>query len=111
MSLIATCALGLSLLLVAININYSLLALAVHRLREGRWPMALPLGIPALGTLSILLAWWTLPEAHPALGILVPMLLLDTGGPLAWLVAHLLRRRRSAGQRRPAATLTRRTLG
>ena len=111
MSLFATCALGLAILLVAINLNYSLLALVIHRLREGRWPLALPLGVPALGTLCIAVAWWSLPAGHAAHSVLLLLLLLDTGGPLAWLTAYALRRRREGVRRRPLASLTRHPLG
>jgi hypothetical protein len=111
MSLFAACALGLSTVLVAINLNYSLLAMAIHRLREGRWPLALPLGVPALGSLCILLAWWSLPAGHAAHSVLLLLLLLDTGGPLAWAIAYALRRRREAGRRGPLASLTRHPLG
>lgn len=111
MSVFATCALSLSVLLVAINLNYSLLALVVHRLREGRWPLALPLGIPALGTLCIAIAWISLPPSHAAHSLLLLLLLFDTGGPLAWLIALALKRRREEAQRRPATALTRHPLG
>jgi hypothetical protein len=111
MSLFAACALGLALLLVAVNLNYSLLALVVHRLREGRWPLDLPLGIPALGTLLIFAAWWSLPDSHVAHSLLLLLLLIDSGGPLAWLVAHQLRRRRKGQRRRPAGALSGHPLG
>lgn len=110
MSLFATCVLSLSILLVALNLNYSLLALLVHRLREGHWPLALPLGIPALGTLCIILAWWSLPPSHDAHSLLLLLLLLDSGGPLAWLVALALRRHQRRVARQPA-TLQGRTIG
>lgn len=111
MSLFAACALGLSLLVIAINLNYSLLSLLMHRLREGRWPLALPLGIPALGTLCIVVAWLSLPPSHTAHSLLLLLLLFDTGGPLAWLIALALRRRREEARRRPATTLSRHPLG
>ncbi|MCK7593508.1 hypothetical protein [Pseudomarimonas salicorniae] len=99
MSLFASCALGLTILVVALNLNYSALSLLVQRLREGRWPMALPLGIPALGSISALAASLGLPAGHPAQGALVLLFLIDTGGPLAWLVSRILRRRREGARR------------
>lgn len=111
MSLFAICALSLSILLVAINLNYSLLALFVHRLREGHWPITLPLGIPALGLLCIALAWWSLPTSHAAHSLLLLLALLDTGGPLAWLIALLLRRRQAARRGPGRARLSERPLG
>lgn len=106
MSPFAVCALGLSILVVTINLHYSLLAMLIHRLREGCWPTLLPLGIPLLGAFAIFAAWWSLPPSHAAHSLLLVLLLLDSGGPLAWLIALLQRRRRRG--RTPAARLARR---
>lgn len=93
MSAATACALGIALLVVAINLNYSLLSAAIYRLREQHWPSRLPLGIPLLGTLAVVVAWLGMPEGHGLRSLLLVLALIDTGGPLAWLVARLLHRR------------------
>ncbi len=97
MSMAAVCMLGLALLLVAVNLNYSLLAMALHRLREGHWPLRLPTGIPLLATLATLLAFHQA-DGVMAVELLVVLLLADSGGPVWWLAATLRRWR----SRRPA---------
>jgi hypothetical protein len=119
MNAATACALGIALLVVAINLNYSLLSAAIYRLREQHWPSRLPLGIPLLGSLAVLVAWLGLPEGHGLRSLLLVLALIDTGGPLAWLVARLLHRRpshqpaaaASAPLPTPAARLRDRTLG
>ena len=119
MNAATACALGIALLVVAINLNYSLLSAAVYRLREQRWPARLPLGIPLLGTLAVAVAWLGMPEGHGLRSLLLVLALIDTGGPLAWLVARLLHRRphpsaakaASATLPTPTARLRDRTLG
>ncbi|GIX36055.1 MAG: hypothetical protein KatS3mg126_1834 [Lysobacteraceae bacterium] len=97
MSLLGACLLVLGGLLVVANLAWSALAVTAHRLREGRLPDRLPLGIPLLGTACLLLGWTTCPLPAP-LGLGVALLaLLDSGGPLALLADALLYRRRTAG--------------
>lgn len=104
MSAATACALGIALLVVAINLNYSLLSAAIYRLREQHWPSRLPLGIPLLGTLAVTVAWLGMPEGHGLRSLLLVLALIDTGGPLAWLVARLLRRRPTVGASTSAPT-------
>lgn len=80
-----------ALLLVAANLAYSLLSLACHRLRERRYPARLPLGIPLLGSaLALVAAAWTVATGGQAW--VAWLILLDTGGPIGWIVALLWRR-------------------
>lgn len=119
MTAATACALGIALLVVAINVHYSLLSAVIYRLREQRWPARLPLGIPLLGTLAVAVAWLGMPEGHGLRTLLLVLALLDTGGPLAWLVARLLHRRRrpraalpvASALPAPTARLRDRTLG
>lgn len=96
MSMAAVCLLSLALLLVAVNLNYSLLAMALHRLREGAWPLRLPTGIPLLASLVTLLAYQQA-EGAMAVELLVVLLLADSGGPVWWLAARWLRWRAPRG--------------
>jgi len=77
--------------LVLVNLNYTLLSIAMHRLREGQFPARLPLGIPLLGTAAALVSLWLSPDSGWA-PLVISLCLADTGGPLWWLVAAMRRR-------------------
>ena len=80
-----------ALLLVAANLAYTLLALACYRLRERRYPARLPLGIPLLGSLlALIAAAWMVSTGGQAW--VAWLLMVDTGGPIGWIVALAWRR-------------------
>jgi hypothetical protein len=84
--------LGFGAMMTLVNVHYSALALVVHRLRNGRLPREVQLGVPLLGTLSLLAALALGQEDGMVVGCATALMLIDTGGPV-WIAVVLLRRR------------------
>lgn len=82
-----------------VNVYFSAVCTLAYRLREGHWPPVVPVGIPAIGTLLLVLAALLAPSGSLILPLAALLALADTGGPLFVLMFVRYRRRRAREKR------------